>query len=102
LKPAGVLSISGGPQQEIEMEGFGWLGTVIIGGLAGWIASGIMKINTGILLNIVLGILGAVVLNAVLIAIFHATWGGIIGQLVVALLGACILIALLRAFQRRA
>jgi len=81
------------------MEGFGWLGTIIIGGLAGWIASGIMKVNTGILLNIVLGILGAVVLNAVLVAIFHATWGGIIGQLIVGLLGACILIAILRAVQ---
>ena len=60
-----------------------------------------MKINTGILLNIVLGILGAVVLNAVLIAIFHATWAGFIGQLIVGLLGACILIALLRAIQGR-
>ncbi len=83
------------------MEGFGWLGTVIIGGLAGWIASSIMKINTALLLNIVLGILGAVVLNAILIAVFHATWGGIIGQLVVGLIGACILIALLRTVQAR-
>ena len=81
------------------MEGLGWLGTIIVGGLAGWIASGIMKINTGLLLNIVLGILGAVVLNAVLVAIFHGTWGGIIGQLIVGLIGACILIALLRAVQ---
>jgi uncharacterized membrane protein YeaQ/YmgE (transglycosylase-associated protein family) len=47
----------------------------------------------------VLGILGAVVLNAILVAIFHATWGGIIGQLIVGLIGACILIALLRAVQ---
>jgi len=60
-----------------------------------------MKINTGLLLNIVLGILGAVVLNAVLMAVFHATWGGIIGQLIVGLIGACILIALLRAVQGR-
>ena len=73
---------------------------VLVGGLAGWIASGIMKVNTGLLLNIVLGILGAIVLNALLIAIFHATWGGIIGQLVVGLLGACILIALGRAIRR--
>ena len=83
------------------MEGLGWLGTIIVGGLAAWIASSIMKINTGLLLNIVLGILGAVVLNAVLMAIFHATWGGIIGQLIVGLIGACILIALLRAVQGR-
>jgi uncharacterized membrane protein YeaQ/YmgE (transglycosylase-associated protein family) len=81
------------------MEGLGWVGTIIVGGLAGWIASGIMKINTGLLLNIVLGILGAVVLNAVLVAIFRATWGGFFGQLFVGLIGACILIALLRAVQ---
>ena len=43
-----------------------------------------MKVRTGLLLNIVLGILGAVVLNAVLLAVFHATWVGIIGQLIVA------------------
>ncbi|MDR3470865.1 MAG: GlsB/YeaQ/YmgE family stress response membrane protein [Devosia sp.] len=81
------------------MEGLGWIGTIIVGGLAGWIASGVMKVNTGILLNIVLGILGAVVLNAVLIAIFHTTWAGFFGQLVVALIGACILIGILRAVQ---
>ena len=83
------------------MEGFGWLGTIIIGGLAGWIASSIMKVRTGLLLNIVLGILGAVVLNAVLLAVFHATWGGIIGQLIVAFIGACILIAAFRAVSGR-
>jgi uncharacterized membrane protein YeaQ/YmgE (transglycosylase-associated protein family) len=83
------------------MEGFGWLGTIIIGGLAGWIASSIMKVRTGILLNIVLGILGAVVLNAILIAVFHTTWGGIIGQLIVALVGACILIGAFRAITGR-
>ena len=83
------------------MEGFGWLGTIIIGGLAGWIASSIMKVRTGIVLNIVLGILGAVVLNAILIAVFHTTWGGIIGQLIVALVGACILIGAFRAISGR-
>ncbi|MDB5561035.1 MAG: GlsB/YeaQ/YmgE family stress response rane protein [Hyphomicrobiales bacterium] len=83
------------------MEGLGWLGAIIVGGLAGWIASGIMKINTGIFLNIILGILGAIVLNAILIAVFHSTLGGWLGQLVVGAIGACILIALLRAVRGR-
>jgi uncharacterized membrane protein YeaQ/YmgE (transglycosylase-associated protein family) len=87
--------------QEAAMEGFGWIGSIIIGGLAGWIASSIMKVRTGLLLNIVMGILGAVVLNAILLAVFHATWGGIIGQLVVALIGACIVIGLFRAISGR-
>lgn len=81
------------------MANLGWFGSIIVGGLAGWIASGIMKTNTGIFLNIVMGILGAIVLNAILLAVFHATWGGIIGQLVIGLVGAIILIALVRAVR---
>jgi uncharacterized membrane protein YeaQ/YmgE (transglycosylase-associated protein family) len=82
------------------MLGLGWLGTIIIGGLAGWIASSIMSARTGLFLNIVLGILGAIVANALLLTVFHHTWAGLIGQLIVALIGACILIALGRAIKR--
>ena len=84
------------------MGDLGWLGAIIVGGLAGWIASGIMKVNTGILLNIVIGIIGAIGLDAILIYGFHMTpWQNWFGQLVIGLVGACILIALLRAVQRR-
>ncbi len=48
------------------MEGFGWIMTIIIGGLAGWIAEKIMKSDMGLIGNIILGIIGAVVLNAIL------------------------------------
>ena len=41
--------------------GMGWIGAIVVGGLAGWIASQVMKSNTGILVNIVLGIVGAAV-----------------------------------------
>ena len=40
----------------------GWIAAIIIGGLAGWIASGLMKTDTGIFLNVVLGIIGAAML----------------------------------------
>lgn len=72
--------------------GLGFLGAIIIGGLAGWIASMIMKADTGILLNIILGIVGAVVLNAILgiLGIYAAdSW---LPQLIVGLIGACLLI----------
>ena len=36
----------------------GWIAAIIIGGLAGWFASMFMKSDTGIFLNIVLGIVG--------------------------------------------
>lgn len=83
------------------MEGMGWILTIIVGAIAGWIAEKIMKADHGLLLNIVLGILGAVILNAILYAIMGATWGGIIGQLIVAIIGACLLIWLYRMVRGR-
>lgn len=83
------------------MEGLGWIAAIIVGALAGWIAEKIMDADHGILMNIVMGILGALVLNFILITIFGATLGGWIGQLIVGAIGACILIALYRAFKRR-
>ena len=48
------------------MEGVGWILTIVLGGLAGWIAEKIMKSDMGLIGNIILGIVGAVVLNAIL------------------------------------
>ncbi len=74
------------------MEGVGWIGAIILGGLAGWIAERVMKSDMGILMNIVLGIVGALVLNAIL------RFAGVIpsetplAQFVVAVIGAILLI----------
>ena len=48
----------------MSVNGVGWIAAIIIGGLAGWLAEMVMKSNTGIFMNIVLGIVGAVVLVA--------------------------------------
>ena len=82
------------------MEGFGWIMTIILGGLAGWIAEKVMKFDTGLIMNIVLGIAGAVVGNYVL-GLMNIGLGGLLGQLIVAVAGACILILAYRAFQGR-
>lgn len=79
--------------------GVGWLAAIIIGGLAGWIASALMKTNTGVLLNIVLGIIGAGVASF-LFGIFGISFGGWIGYLVAGVLGACILVGLVRAVRK--
>ena len=79
--------------------GIGWIAAIIIGGLAGWIASNIMKTNTGIFINIVLGIIGAAIASF-LFGILGISFGGWLGYLVAGLLGACILIALVRAIRR--
>ena len=81
------------------MEGVGWIMAIIIGALAGWIAEKIMKSDTGLLMNIVLGIVGAIVGNFILMLIFGATMGGIFGQLIVAVIGACLLIWAYRAIR---
>lgn len=82
------------------MEGMGWIGAVIVGGLAGWIAEKIMKQDQGLLLNIFMGIVGAMLFNAILYFIFGSTLGGWIGQLFVGVIGACILIAAISRFGR--
>ena len=83
------------------MEGLGWILSIVVGALAGWIAEKIMRTNDGLLMNIILGIVGAVVGNFLLMLIFGATMGGIVGQLIVAVVGACLLIAIVRAFRGR-
>ncbi len=81
------------------MEGFGWILTIVIGGLAGWIAEKVMNFDTGLVMNIVLGIVGAVVGNLLLSAVLGMTFGGFLGQLVVAVIGACLLIFIYRAIK---
>ena len=80
--------------------GIGLIGAIIIGGLAGWFASMIMKADTGLFANIGLGIVGAVLLNLIL-GVFgiyaERAW---IPQLIVGLIGACGLIAAYRAMRR--
>jgi uncharacterized membrane protein YeaQ/YmgE (transglycosylase-associated protein family) len=79
--------------------GIGWIAAIIIGGLAGWLAEQFMKSNMGIFMNIILGIVGAVVANLIL-SFFGVVLGGWIGYLIAGFIGACILIAVARAIRR--
>jgi uncharacterized membrane protein YeaQ/YmgE (transglycosylase-associated protein family) len=87
--------------KEGSMEGVGWIGTIIIGGIAGWIAERIMSSSMGIIGNIVLGIAGAILLNLLLLYAFNVAYPGWIAQLIVAAIGACILIFLGRMIRGR-
>ena len=83
------------------MQGLGWIAAIIVGALAGWIAEKIMQADHGLLTNIVLGIVGALVLNFILVSILGVgTLGGWIGQLVIGVIGACLLIGGYRAVRR--
>ena len=83
------------------MQGLGWIAAIIVGGIAGWIAERIMKSDMGLLANIALGIVGALVLNAILMAVVGGTLGGWIGQLIVGIAGACLLIWASRLLRGR-
>ena len=80
------------------MSIFGW---IIIGGLAGWIASMIMGTNgqQGCLTDVILGVAGAVVGGFLFSIISRSDWatGFNLPSLVVAVIGACIVIAVKRA-----
>ena len=43
----------------------GWIAAIIIGGIAGWLAEQFMKSDMGLLMNIVLGIVGAAIASAI-------------------------------------
>lgn len=77
------------------MEGLGWFLAIIAGAIAGWAAEKIMKSDMGLIMNVILGIIGAIIGNAIL-GIFGLAFGGFIGQVIVAIIGACILIAVWR------
>jgi uncharacterized membrane protein YeaQ/YmgE (transglycosylase-associated protein family) len=83
------------------MEGVGWLGAIIIGGIAGWIAEKVTESRMGIFSNIILGIVGALVLNAILKALNVIPPQGWIAQLIVGAVGAILLIWLWRAIRGR-
>ena len=85
--------------------GVGWLGTLLIGALAGWIAEKITKSEMGLLLNIITGIIGAYIgaflANALGLRLGEFFQGWFIGNLIVAVIGAVILIYAIRMIRGR-
>jgi len=74
---------------------------IIFGALVGWIASMIMGSRGGLLWDIVVGIVGAVIGGFLMSLIGYGDVNGFnLYSFVVALLGACILIAIVRAIRR--
>ena len=85
----------------MDVNGVGWIAAIIIGGLAGWLAEMFMKSNTGLFMNIILGIVGAIVLNAILTALNIGVFGvGWIAYLITGFIGACLLIYVGRLVRR--
>ncbi len=76
------------------------LWSLLIGGVAGWLASRIMKsAGNGVFVNIILGIIGGLV-GGFAFALVGISPDNVLGRLVMATVGAVILIALARAIRK--
>ena len=74
----------------------GWIGWIIIGGIAGWLAGLVMRgSGFGILGDIIVGIIGGVV-GGIILGLLVTTTVGFWGSFVTAFIGACILIFVVR------
>ena len=94
------------PNQLMDLGGgVGWIGTLFIGALAGIIADKVMKSNHGLLMNIVIVIvgsyIGAFLANLLGIQLGEIFSGWFWGNLIVAALGAVVLIWALRLVRGR-
>ncbi|BBX13755.1 membrane protein [Mycobacterium novum] len=80
----------------------GWIGYIIIGAIAGWIAGIVMKSKYGLLTDIVVGVVGALIGGFLLSFVVDTASGGWWFTLFTAILGAITLLWLLRLFGREA
>jgi len=68
-----------------------FIALLIIGGLAGWLASKFMNKSSGLLLNLLVGIAGAYI-GGFLSGAVGLSATGIVGELIVATIGAVVLL----------
>jgi uncharacterized membrane protein YeaQ/YmgE (transglycosylase-associated protein family) len=74
---------------------------LIIGAIAGWLAGTIMKGGGfGIAGNIVVGIVGAFIGNWLFALLGVTLAGGLLGSIITATIGACVLLFLIRLIKR--
>ncbi|GAC1635693.1 MAG: GlsB/YeaQ/YmgE family stress response membrane protein [Mycobacterium sp.] len=78
----------------------GWIGYIVIGAIAGLIAGMIMKTHYGLLMDIVVGVVGALIGGFLLSFVVDTAKGGWWFTLFTAVLGAVILLGVLRAVSR--
>ena len=81
------------------MDALGWFSFLIVGLLAGWIAEKVMKRDHGLLMNLLVGVVGAY-LGAFVASLIGITAGGFLGALVIAVIGAVLLLWLVSLIRR--
>lgn len=79
-----------------------WLGWIVLGALSGWIAKAIMKEEGGLLKNIVVGIIGALIGGGIVQMLGGSDVNGFnLYSFIVAVLGAMLLIYVVRLFTKK-
>jgi uncharacterized membrane protein YeaQ/YmgE (transglycosylase-associated protein family) len=85
--------------------GVGFFGTLLIGGLAGWIAEKLTRSEMGLISNIIIGIIGSFIggflANAIGLRLGEIFQGWFWGNLLVSVAGAVLLITVYRALRGR-
>ena len=82
--------------------GLGIIGWIVIGIVAGWLAEKVMGRNHGLLTNLIVGVVGALLGGFIAGAVLGLDVGGFnFVTLLVAFLGACLLLFLVGLFKRR-
>ncbi|MEG1451624.1 GlsB/YeaQ/YmgE family stress response membrane protein [Brevundimonas sp.] len=84
------------------MSGFGFIAWIIIGLIAGWLAEKIMKRDHGLWTNLIVGVVGALLGGFLVNMLGMDASGSWIVGIVVATLGAVILLFLLGLIKKRA
>lgn len=80
----------------------GWLSLIIVGAIAGWLASIVMKTRFGLFTSIVVGVVGAIIGGFIFGLLGQGGVSGInIGSIVIATIGAVVLLAVLRMMSGR-
>ncbi|MFZ0286374.1 MAG: GlsB/YeaQ/YmgE family stress response membrane protein [Terriglobales bacterium] len=83
------------------LVGMGWLYIIIVGLIAGWATGKIMKgSGYGLLADILLGIVGAIIGSRILGLVGIYSSGGLVPNILVAIVGAVILVAIVRAIKK--
>jgi uncharacterized membrane protein YeaQ/YmgE (transglycosylase-associated protein family) len=79
----------------------GWLVTIIIGGVCGWLAGMLMDSKkNSLLINIILGIIGGALGNLVF-CLIGISFHGLIGNIIGGVIGTCLLIAIGRLIFKK-
>ncbi|WP_375382452.1 GlsB/YeaQ/YmgE family stress response membrane protein [uncultured Sphingomonas sp.] len=77
---------------------------LVVGGVVGWLAGLIMRDNNGVILNVVVGIVGAILAGFIVTPLIGGApiTSGIISieSIAVSLLGAIVLLAIINLFRR--